>query len=289
MNHFAIKIFNKFGLLKQLNLTSSITLNKVKFKIPIIARMGISYLNPSEIWLIDLLKTISSLNNGTILDVGVNIGQTLLKIKSLNHDVEYYGFEPNSSCLHYLKQLISENKLTKTTIFPIAISDNNQLSILEFYFNNYTDSSASLIQNFRPNQKVLKREHVPTFDISTINTHIDLTNFTLLKIDVEGGEMEVLLSFRNELSKYQPFILMEILPVYKEENKERLNRQNVIEKLLYQLNYSIYRICISNGKFKGFEKISSIGIHSDLNKCEYFIVPEKFHDQFILINKKLNY
>ena len=41
------------------------------------------------------------------IDVGVNVGQTLLKLKSISSEINYLGFEPNPNCVNYLKNLIT--------------------------------------------------------------------------------------------------------------------------------------------------------------------------------------
>jgi hypothetical protein len=47
-----------------------------------------------ESYLDDIYLTILSKTKGAVIDVGVNVGQTLLKILSIDKNRLYYGFEP---------------------------------------------------------------------------------------------------------------------------------------------------------------------------------------------------
>ena len=73
---------------------------------------------------------------------------------------------------------------------------------------------------------------------------------------------------------------MEILPVYNDMHTNRLERQNQIQKVLKDTSYTIYRVNKKNDKLLGFQEIEDIGIHSDLNSCEYVMVPQLKKEMF---------
>jgi FkbM family methyltransferase len=273
MNYFFIRVLNKLGLLSKLNVLSPITLNNKRFIIPIISKVGMANITMSEPWMIKILEKILKNEKGLFIDVGVNVGQTLLKLKSVSEDIHYIGFEPNPTCVFYLKKLIKINQFKNTEIIPVGISAKNEIGVLNFYQSNETDSSASMIKEFRPEQKVLKREFIPLYNIDSIIKSIDIKNVAVLKIDVEGAELEVLEGFKIVLIEYKPIILMEILPVYNSKNIFRLERQIKIQSIFKELDYTIFRVKKDNNNLLGIERITDIGIHSDLNNCEYIIVP----------------
>jgi FkbM family methyltransferase len=268
-----LKILNKLKLLHHVNLIGDVTLNGVTFKIPVIKKLGIGNVYMSEPWMISLLKKLK-LKDGQFIDVGVNIGQTMLKLKSVNKEIEYIGFEPNPTCVFYSNELIQINQFKKTTIIPTGISNINGILKLDFYSTGLTDPSASIIANFRPNQKVAFSKYIPVNTIDNLSQSISIHNVEAIKIDVEGAELEVIESLRNLISENQPVILIEILPVYNIENKERLIRQQKIETILKELNYSIFRIQIKDNDFESIEPLESIGVHSDLDACEYVFMPK---------------
>lgn len=248
--------------------------NSKYFKIPILGNLGISNLSISEQWMVDLLKVLLSIEANKFVDVGVNIGQTLLKVKSVNPEIEYHGFEPNPSCIFYVHKLIKVNSIKNTTLYPIGISTKTELSELNFHYESETDGSASIIKDFNK-KKINRKEYIPLFDINTMKKKVDFDKMSILKIDVEGAELEVIKSFEEEIKRNKPFIIMEILPVYnKKENPDRFKRQNNLLDALHSIGYVTFRIIKEKNNLIAVKEIQTIEIHSDLNKCDYLFVPK---------------
>lgn len=270
MFFYLVKILYRLRILKYLNLVCKINLNNIKFRIPIIGEIGYSNLHMSEPWMFSVLKIIIPIKNNLFIDVGTNIGQTLLKLKSASFDVNYIGFEPNPSCVFYMEKLIELNQFNNVDLYPVGISTEIGLASLNQYSISNFDSSASIIEGFRPNQKVVKKINIPLFDFKKLN--LDNINISILKIDVEGAELEVINSFKEKIRNDKPFILIEILPAYNQENVFRIERQNQILDLLNEIGYNFYQVIKENETLHGFKNIREIEIHSDLNLCEYVFV-----------------
>lgn len=276
-----VRILNKLSVLEKLNIVASIILNQNKFKIPIIQKMGFSNLYMSEPWMIQLLKIVLPISEGKFIDVGVNVGQTLLKLKAVSDEMEYIGFEPNPTCYYYAKQLLKTNKFKNISLVPVGISDSSNLGELHFFSNSSVDSSASMISDFRDETKVLRKEFIPLFTVDDLEKSIKMMNLAILKIDVEGGELEVIKGFYSKIKESKPIILMEILPTYSAKHAKRLNRQNELIDLLKRAEYLIYRIEIAKNAILNFKKLDGIEIHSNLNTCEYVMMPKEKESQFI--------
>ena len=267
-------------ILEFFNFTLTRKINSTYFKIPILGSLGISNLSVSEKWMIDVLKIILQIDSVKFIDVGANIGQTLLKLKSIDKNIEYIGFEPNPNCIFYLRTLIKKNSIKNTVLLPIGISTKNELGELNFYVENPTDSSASILESLREN-KALRKEYISLFDVKSIKAKIDLNEMSILKVDVEGAELEVIESFKDEIKNHNPFILLEILPVYNiDEYPDRYERQNKLLSLLKSLNYSTFRIIKTEVNLLGLNEIDEIEVHSNLNNCDYLFVPKTKFDKF---------
>ncbi|WP_224999069.1 FkbM family methyltransferase [Cesiribacter sp. SM1] len=280
MNTFFIRALNKLNYLENFNLSGSVCLNGKVFKVPLHGKIGLGNLLMNEPWMIDVLKIALKVEDRTFIDIGVNVGQTLLKLRSVSDSIRYVGFEPNPGCISYVNKLIKDNRLTNIELVPVGVSTVNQIGKLVFFNENPADSYASIIDDPRPNKKVNRKEFIPLFNMGTIRNYVEFENISVLKIDVEGAELEVLTSFREELKKYDPIILMEILPVYKPENKSRLQRQNSIEALLKEAGYILHRVVKKHKKLADIIEIDEIGIHSNLKNCDYVIVPHTKLAQF---------
>jgi FkbM family methyltransferase len=267
------RLLRKIGILRLINLTTSIKVSSSKVKIPLLGETGFDNLSLSEPWMRDVMTTLSACRFGLFVDVGVNVGQTLIKLRSVFPDMEYLGFEPNPICVNYANMLIKENGWENTTIVPVGINAASGLVALHHYHAQDTDSSASIIPDFRSRDSICKTTYVPCFATGDLAFLFKQT-ITLIKIDVEGAELEVIESFRWHLANQRPYLICEILPAYSTENVERIKRQAHILDILQKLEYRVYLICKDvAGGFVGFKLINDFGVHSDMDRCDYLFAP----------------
>jgi FkbM family methyltransferase len=282
---FIARVLNKLRLINRykskdifpisrFNMSFRIKLNESVFNIPIIHKTGWENLFLTDGWFTGLLNHLKIRKDWTVIDIGANIGQTLLKIKSFDKEINYIGFEPNPVCVNYLYKLILQNSLIKTVLYPVGISDKTQLLNFFYFSDSETDPSASIIPDYRPVTQIMKTNVVPVFDINEIPQVKELTKIDLIKIDVEGSEFEVLLSCEEIIKKHRPFIIIEILPVYSKDNEIRRLRQEKIEELIIRLNYRIFLIKKGiNENFSELEKKDTIGIHGNIIDIDYLLAP----------------
>ena len=224
-----------------------------------------------------MLNVLSDLygnkGQGLFIDVGANIGQTLLKLKSIGREIHYLGFEPNASCVQYLYALIKQNEFEFATVFPVGISNESKRLDLNFYTRDLTDESASMVPRFRPANTIHQTVKIQVEAPDELPAEL-FDNVYVLKVDVEGAELEVLDGFKEIIEKHLPFILVEILPVYNESNRSRLKRQQALVKGLLTLGYNMFRIIKLNSNQIEYARIEDIGIHRDINACDYIFVPK---------------
>lgn len=281
---FIIKLLNKLKILGGFNIIATSVLNTKRFRIPVIRGLGKENLDISEKWMLRIFERLLTQKQGLFIDIGVNTGQTLIKLKAIDEQRKYIGFEPNPNCVYYVQELIRANKFINVTLYPVGLADKTQLVELNFFTTDATDSAASIIADFRRGSTIYRKEFIPCFKFSDINLSIS-EDIAFIKIDVEGAELEVLQGLYEILKQYRPFILIEILPVYDLSNTNRLIRQQEIERLLSELEYKILRVLKKGeSEVKGFEMITEIGVHGDLNNCDYVLFPKE-HFERLEINK----
>jgi FkbM family methyltransferase len=274
---FLGKITRKLGLLRHVNWVITVCVGGKNVRIPVIG--GVKAGN-TEIWMIDLLDRLRKIKGGAFLDVGVNLGQTLIKLKSLKSEVEYIGFEPNPICVSYVRELIRENRFSNCVLVPAGLFKEERLIELEFFSPDDADSTASLIKNFRPDEKIYHKMLVPVFRFESIAGVFNPPQIGFIKIDVEGAELEVIEGLYSTIQSYRPIILLEILPVYSSENKIRRERQGKLEQIFRGLNYKVFRIVKSdNDTYVKLQRVEEIGIHSDLSCCDYIAIPEELEHE----------
>ena len=108
-----------------------------------------------------LLEVLLPLQPGTFMDVGVNVGQTLIQLRTLDAKRPYVGFEPNPACVFYVNELIRLNTFLSCTVFPVGLHTSDCVMPLARFSESVTDSCASVVDGFRPDQEVYSEQLVP--------------------------------------------------------------------------------------------------------------------------------
>lgn len=114
-------------------------------------------------------------SNEIIVDVGANVGDFALYTRKF-HEIEYFGFEPSPQEF----ELLSRNLPNNYKIYNKVVSDNN--SQIKFYVSTANADSSIYMPDI-----IDKELYLESVRLDSIFTHI-----TLLKIDAEGAEMEVI-------------------------------------------------------------------------------------------------
>ena len=271
MNYYLHRILFKSGFFKKVNCRVTTTIQGRKFIIPVIHEAGYHNLLPTESWLSVLLERFLPVKKGAFLDVGMNIGQTLLKVAAFDPGISYYGFEPNPLCYYTCYRLVAENQLTTFQVFPVGLSD--RANLLPLYMNKAYASGATVLKDFRKNmEKFSLRINVPVFAGDSIRALQDIGELAILKADVEGAELEVIQGLTGIIGRTHPIILLEILPVYdrgSENGSYRKNREDALIALLRSLGYEMFLIGESGGELT---PIAEIEVHSDLRKTNYCFI-----------------
>lgn len=269
-------------LLLPFNLVLPAKVNGQRFKVPVLRGIGASNLNITEPWMTDALRRLLALAPGTaFLDVGVNLGQTLLKLKSLNHDIAYYGFEPNPFCVHYVNELIRLNHLKNSEVIPIGLAHASGL--IELIADSEADTAASIISDLRPGKSLVRRQHIPVFPLDDIAASLVSSPFRVLKIDVEGAELEVLSGIKQILTVRRPWVTCEVLHAHSAAQLPMLRERNgKLMKLLKDSRYASFRILKDTAQTRviGLEPVDEFS-ESVWNPqtspalCDYLFAPEE--------------
>lgn len=186
-----------------------------------------------------------------IFDVGANTGVYSLLAKCVNPDSKVYAFEP----VERIYQKLNHN--IKLNLYDIqssnhAVSNTNGETL--FYDQDIEHTLTASLKKTdigeRNSTIIAKKVEVTTLD-SFIKKNA-IPRVDLVKIDVETFEVEVLEGFEENLIKFKPTLLIEVL------NEEVANG---ISKLIANINYNYYNISES----KGITKVDTINKSSSYN------------------------
>lgn len=268
----ALRALARLRLLPSVRLYPRGRAGDVELALPILHGTGYTNLFNHEPWLDSVIRRLLDLRDGAFLDVGVNVGQTLLKFLQFSTERHrYVGFEPNPSCLWYLSSLLSTNQFRSVEIVPTGLSDIN--GVIRLFLKDDFDPGGSAVEGFRPANEYSASRIIPVLKGDQVVEMLGLSNVAIIKVDVEGGELEVLRGLERTLRTQHPFVISEILPVYdpdSEIGKFRRSRTDELESIMRSSGYSCIRM-LHDGSMEKLERIES---HGSLELCEYLFVHE---------------
>jgi len=207
-----------------------------------------------EPWVDPLLETFFADDESCFLDVGANLGQFLVKLLKINPRVRYLGFEPNLECASHVSRIIELNQLERHVILPVGLSDEHTCATL--YCNSNVDAAASMVQQFRPDAFYTASRAIVTCVGDEIIRTLGIEKIALIKIDVEGAELDVLRGLEQTLARLKPSVLFEVLPNFllignQELDAEcvafRAKRWEALEQCLRRNGYEIHQILPEGG------------------------------------------
>jgi FkbM family methyltransferase len=186
----------------------------------------------------DIEKLISiSLTEGDVaLDIGGNIGlQSLRMAKYVGKSGKVLAFEP----LNYLRKKflknIHLNRLKNINLYPYALSDQESKMTFSVNEHHWNQGTFSLMQS--DNGTTLQEIEVKIAD--EMVEIINLQKLTLIKIDVEGFEFNVLKGLSNTIEKFKPRIIFEYDENYWEKNHQSMQ---ACYKFLSNYNYDLFKV-----------------------------------------------
>lgn len=160
--------------------------------------------------------------DAVIFDVGSNFGfLSLVWSKTIATQGKVYSFEPHPDVFHSFEKSIEKNKLNSIISgFRYVVGGSNTEVLLALY-----DTSSGILKN--PNLPVKQEIKTSMITLDSFVDQNDIKRLDLIKIDVDGPELEILKGARNILKKLKPVLIVET-----NENSEILD-------FLLQNNYLI--------------------------------------------------
>lgn len=130
----------------------------------------------------DLFQSLG-INTSVILDVGANVGQFAKKMSAAIPEAEIYSFEPNP----VLHSIFEENLRTESNVFLQKVGVGAKAGILTLS----VDERNSLVSSFHHDHG-LESIECEVLSVDEFVAARGLARIGLLKVDVEGFELEVI-------------------------------------------------------------------------------------------------
>lgn len=193
-----------------------------------------------EIGTLTILEKLISTNH-VVYDVGANIGlMTLFAAQLVGVDGKVYSFEPEPETFKILNNNITLNHLSNVHAFDLALGAKELEGQIHSNLN-VNRGSASLIINKDETGCPVKIK-----SMDKLINQMELRTPHLIKIDVEGYELEVLKGAEELLKKSDaPMLCLE----YSEETSSTYNVSEIYHFIKSVNKYYIYKF----ERWKGFE------------------------------------
>ena len=203
---------------------------------------------PATIELEKLVKDIKIPE--TIVDIGSNKGQFILLIEKIFPNKIVYSFEPIIEMINKQKKFFKYKK--NITFHNLALGSS--ICSKEFLITSRMDSSSFLKvasnTNKSKNYSVIEKRDIKVSTLDEILLNEIFLYPLLIKMDVQGYELEVLKGAKNLLKKTD-YLLLEV-----SENEMYQNQptEKIIIEYLKDLNFEIFKannwLSIKNTNFK---------------------------------------
>lgn len=234
---------------------------------------GLALMQEDEPWMIALLERVLPLTRGAIVDVGVNVGQTLLRLRAVENTRPWIGFEPNPECCKSVRRLLEINDLAPATLHEFGLSDRTATARL--HVASATDARGTTIDKFHDNLPPgMTTVEVELRDGRELVDGELAQRVGFVKIDVEGAECEVLEGLAPVIKRDRPPVLLEILWIESadpEIEKVRESRQRRTFAFFREHDYRVLRVRDA-GRLEEFGEIRK---PMPLDMCNYLAFPSE--------------
>jgi len=223
--------------------------------------------------------------DGWVIDVGAFIGEFALTVADLyGNNVRYLGFEPSVNAAAYTKKLLESNRLEHGCVFPFALWRERRLLTL-FRDAEYA-SGAMLTGELAADARFRKDQVVLALAGDSILPDLMIDAVALLKVDVEGAELEVLEGLRRTLTRDRPTVIFEALPTghhlypavipitNAEERQQRRRRLQALEALLRELGLIIAHIERDGTSTPVPHLVDAVDAIRDIDLVNFVALPE---------------
>tara|TARA_B100001939_G_scaffold318747_1_gene306405 strand:+ start:23 stop:847 length:825 start_codon:yes stop_codon:yes gene_type:complete len=266
------------------------TLNTLKYKVarwieryPLITILiynktkYFKFLLPHEKDYYGILKLANNSKKYSIIDVGANIGISSLGFRKLGLINPIYLFEPNNYIFEkFLKKLKKNNKdfylnnlalhsEKKIKKLYLAYYKGKNIHFLSSFDKNYVINSIKITYKNLENKINIVPKNVNCVKFDSLKIKVPPT---LIKLDTEGHDLNILIGMKNTIKKYKPVFLIE----YNEDIFSKVcNFLKFYDPYIYNLSKDKFSRITGHNK----KNISRTSEENLLTSRNIFFIPKK--------------
>jgi FkbM family methyltransferase len=241
------------------------------------------YRNWQPNWKTTVVRNILQKRPGLFVDVGVNLGQTLVDYCQSGTRSGYLGFEPNPLCVNIVNEIIEANNLADCSVVPVGLSEGSDVLPLFTRKHVPVDGGATIVSRPYVAAEDYVTHLIPVFKFDDVAARLGLNTISLVKIDVEGAEIHVFRGMGETLRAMTPWLICEVL--YRDGRADKAETQEYVRKVaalmdfIRSASYVVFRILKSSDQqLVGFEQVNEFPnkawAKANGHECDYLIAPE---------------
>jgi FkbM family methyltransferase len=212
-------------------------------------------------------KTLFELakNRRAIIDVGTNIGCVLMNFARLSPDAVVYGFEPDAANFEKARTNLSLNQFQNVNLNQKALGTHRAKA--KIYSVNENNAGMNRIRVAGEGHDGLgEGSEIEVISLDDFVEKTSIKTVDLIKIDVEGFELNVLKGAQHSLRRFRPTLFVEL-----DDNNLREQGSSAEELVVFieQLGYRVYRA----------DKAAEISSDQDFKACHYDVICEPIKNE----------
>ena len=237
---------------------------------------------------LNLLFDLIDVGN-TVIDVGAFMGtHTIAFARHVGPEGQVYAFEPHPISFGLLRLNVEQNDLSNVKLFNVALSDYT--GTINSHKANLADTDSPGSFSLLTEVDVAAESSGIAIDVMTLD-QFDIDRCHLMKVDVEGMELNVLKGSAKTLRRFRPLVFAECLSLHNGWQIVLFMRDNGFEAFLHNeraFNPDNFKKNASN--FLGDARETNIvfvptnRLSAFRERCKYFenLIPLKTLDDLAL-------
>lgn len=193
----------------------------------------------------------------TVFDVGANVGELTLLFSRFVAGGSVHAFEASGAAFKRLELVCNAAERRNVVLNHLALSDKNSLIRLHIYddaLSSFNSEAARPLKDYGLDIEPIGVEETPATTVDNYCEREEIERIDLLKIDVEGAELQVLYGARQMLkSKRIACLTFE----FGQTTFDMGNNPEKIEVFLKEMNYKIRNIVKGDPIFPGRESVEA--------------------------------
>lgn len=193
----------------------------------------------------------------TVVDAGANVGELTVEFARLAGHGTVYAFEPSSRAFSRLRETIDSSGFDNVVLNQLALADEEGSKLLHVFddtFLAWSSFAERPLEQYGIAVKPVAAENVQATTIDLYCASRNVPQIDLLKIDVEGAELQVMMGARAMLEHRR---IACVVFEFGQTTFDMGNSPRLIEEFLASVGYCLRNLICDEPVFPGGGKATT--------------------------------